>query len=81
MCGIAVLLVVTYYTMSEVLMMGDPGMLKVKEADIWHARALELAKTFLPRDVPIVEGLSILYQRTFAKRKAVTPTFKRPTTR
>jgi hypothetical protein len=67
--------------MSEALMTGDPGMLKVKEADIWHARALEIAKAFLPRNAPIVEGLSIFYQKNFSKRKATTPTLKRPVTR
>ena len=59
----------------------DVNALKIKEAEIWHSRSKEICRTFLPQDVPLVGELKSLYTATFQRRKAVTPTFKRPVSR
>jgi hypothetical protein len=47
----------------------DP-IVKQKESDYWHAKALEIACTFLPGECPLLNHINLSYQKHFAPVKS-----------
>ena len=43
--------------------------LKQKESEFWHAKALEIACTFLPTECPLLNHINLSYQKHFAPVK------------
>lgn len=46
----------------------DPA-IKQKESEYWHAKALEMACTFLPGECPLLNHINLSYQKHFAPVK------------
>jgi hypothetical protein len=42
---------------------------KQKESEYWHAKALEMACTFLPGECPLLNHINLSYQKHFAPVK------------
>ena len=42
---------------------------KSKESEYWHAKALELACTFMPGECPLLNHINLSYQKHFAPVK------------
>ena len=42
---------------------------KQKESEYWHAKALEIACTFLPGECPLLNHINLSYQKHFAPVK------------
>ena len=42
---------------------------KSKESEFWHAKALEIACTFMPGECPLLNHINLSYQKHFAPVK------------
>lgn len=50
----------------------DPAQ-KSKESEFWHAKALEMACTFMPGECPLLNHINLSYQKHFAPVKQSIP--------
>ena len=43
---------------------------KLKEAEVWHSKAMEIVCTFLPGDCPLVTHINYSYQKHFNPKES-----------
>lgn len=66
-----ILIAVAYFCIAtEMRLMAQSGKkVTKKDSEIYHAKAVHLASTFLPKECPLVQHLATSYKRNYLKEK------------